>query len=100
MKEKLATEIIQQMLPYLDNAQMKQLREVIGQTLFYYDVTDKQEVTEIDNSDELIGMFIAAKRVEDALKKRSNIIGPRLTRWYLILKRAFVIFRQRICVPI
>ncbi len=38
MKEKLIAEVMQEMLPYLDNAQMKQLREVLGQTLFHYGI--------------------------------------------------------------
>ena len=35
MKEELMTEVMQQMLPYLDNAQLKQLRQVMEQTLYH-----------------------------------------------------------------
>ena len=31
MKQELMTEVMQQMLPYLDNAQLKQLRQVMEQ---------------------------------------------------------------------
>ena len=41
MKEKLVTEVMQEMLPYLDNAQMKQLREAMGQILFHYEITER-----------------------------------------------------------
>ena len=34
MKEELITGVMQQILPYLDNAQLKQLRQVMEQTLF------------------------------------------------------------------
>lgn len=69
MKEKLITEVMQEMLPYLDNAQMKQLREVIGQVLFHYEVTERKSSLEDDNSDELIKMFISAKRIEGRSEK-------------------------------
>ena len=69
MKEKLITEVMQEMLPYLDNAQMKQLREVMGQALFHYEVTESQVSQEEDNSEELIGRFIAAKRIEGCSEK-------------------------------
>ena len=40
MKEELITGVMQQMLPYLDNAQLKQLKQVLEQLLFHYKVTD------------------------------------------------------------
>ena len=40
MKRELMTDIMQQMLPYIDNAQLNQLRLVMEQTLFCYEVTD------------------------------------------------------------
>ena len=39
MKQNLMTEVMQQMLPYLDNTQLKQLRQVMEHTLFHYEVT-------------------------------------------------------------
>ena len=39
MKEQLITEVMQQMLSYLDNAQMKQLKQVMDHILFRYEVT-------------------------------------------------------------
>ena len=38
MKQELITEVMQQMLPYLDNAQLKQLKQVMEQTLYHYEV--------------------------------------------------------------
>jgi site-specific recombinase XerD len=69
MKEKLVTEVMQEMLPYLNNAQMKQLREVLGQALFHFEVTESSLSPESDNSNELIEMFIAAKRIEGCSEK-------------------------------
>ncbi len=64
MKQKLITEVMQQMLPYLDNAQLKQLKQVMEQTLFHYEVIGAKVKPEEDNSNDLIAMFIAAKRIE------------------------------------
>lgn len=69
MKEQLISEVMQEMLPYLDNAQIKRLCEVMGQALFHYEVTDSKVSPEEDNSDELIGKFIAAKRIEGCSEK-------------------------------
>lgn len=69
MKEELMTEVIQQMLPYLDNAQLKQLRQAMEQTLCHYDVTGAQVKPEEDDSDDLVAMFIAAKRIEGCSEK-------------------------------
>jgi len=69
MKEKLVTEVMQEMLPYLDNAQMKQLREAMEQVMFHYEITESKGSPEEDNSNELIGMFITAKRIEGCSEK-------------------------------
>ena len=69
MKEELMTEVMQQMLPYLDNAQLKQLRQVMEKTLFNYEVTGVETKLEEDDSNDLIAMFIAAKRIEGCSEK-------------------------------
>jgi integrase/recombinase XerD len=69
MKEKLINEVMQEMLPYLDNAQMKQLREVMGLALFHYEVAEKREIPDNDDNNELIDMFITAKRIEGCSEK-------------------------------
>ena len=69
MKEELMTEVMQQMLPYLDNAQLKQLRQVMEQALYHYEVTGTEVKPEEDDSNDLIAMFIAAKRIEGCSEK-------------------------------
>ena len=64
MKEELITEVMQQMLTYLNNAQLKQLKQAIEQTLCHYEVTGTQVKPEENDNNDLIAMFIAAKRVE------------------------------------
>ena len=69
MKEELITEVLQQMLPILDNAQLKQLRQVMEHTLFHYEVTVSDGKQEGDDSNDLIEKFIAAKRIEGCSEK-------------------------------
>ena len=69
MKEELITAIMQQMLPYLDNVQLKQLRQVMEQTLFHYEVICAEVKPKKDDSNDLIAMFIAAKRIEGCSEK-------------------------------
>lgn len=69
MKEELITEVMQQMLQCLDNAQMKQLRQSMEQILCRYDVTVAKVKPEEDDSNDLISMFISAKRIEGCSEK-------------------------------
>jgi len=69
MKNELISEVMQRMLPVLDNAQLKQLRRAMEQSLFHYDVTGSMEHPEEDDSHDLIEKFISAKRVEGCSKK-------------------------------
>ena len=43
MKEELISEIMQRMLPYLDNAQLKHLKQAMELTLNAYDVSERVE---------------------------------------------------------
>ena len=69
MKEELMTEIMQQMLVYLDNAQLKKLKQVMEHTLHHYEVLGANIKPENDDSAELIEKFIAAKRIEGCSEK-------------------------------
>lgn len=69
MKEGLITEIMQCMLPYLDNAQLKQLKQVMEHTLFNYDVSVAKEYAGETENKKLIDKFIAAKRIEGCSEK-------------------------------
>ena len=72
MKDELVAEVMQQMLPYLDNAQLKQLRLVMEHTLFHYDISDIAAKAEEDDSGVLVASFISAKRIEGCSEKRSE----------------------------
>ena len=71
MKDLLMTEITQGMLPYLNNAQMAQLRETLNRCLANKEIslcTDIPAVAEHTN-DELTQIFISAKKVEGCSEK-------------------------------
>lgn len=68
MKQKIMKEIMQQMLPYLDNAQLQKLQEILGHSLYNYEIFGK--VAEIeDDSQKLIDAFVYAKRIEGCSEK-------------------------------
>ncbi len=69
MKQVLITEVTQKMLPHLDNAQLKQLTAVLEQVLARYSVSELSADYEEDNTQELITMFLAAKRIEGCSEK-------------------------------
>lgn len=69
MKEELIAEVTQQMLPYLNNSQLIQLRQVLNHIFIHYEITDiKTNPIENYNYD-LTTMFIAAKRLEGCSEK-------------------------------
>ena len=69
MKQELITKIMQKMLPYLDNAQLKRLRQTMEQTFFSYEVIGVEFGVGEDDSNDLINKFIAAKRIEGCSEK-------------------------------
>lgn len=68
MKGEIVNEVVQQMLPFLDNVGVKKLQEVLEHTLFYYEVTASAAERE-DDSDELISAFLSAKKIEGCSEK-------------------------------
>ena len=68
MKQNLITEVVQGMLPYLNNAQTEKLQEVLAHALFSYEVTKTDEDTNISEQN-LVALFLAAKRIEGCSEK-------------------------------
>lgn len=68
MKEKIIVDVIQEMLPFLNNLQLKRLKEVLEYTFFKYEITEKKNKNINDNG-KLIAKFIAAKKVEGCSEK-------------------------------
>ena len=68
MKQNLITDVVQGMLPYLNNAQPEKLQEVLQHTLFSYKVTKVENNTENLEQD-LVELFLSAKRIEGCSEK-------------------------------
>ena len=71
LKEQIILDITQEMLPYLDNAQLLHLRKVLERALWNVEITespDKAEEPETSNA-ELLTAFINAKRIEGCSEK-------------------------------
>lgn len=68
MKQKIMEEIMQQMLPHLDNVQLHKLQEVLNHSLYNYEISEKIAETEND-SQKLIDAFVYAKRIEGCSEK-------------------------------
>lgn len=67
MKQNLINDIIQGMLPHLNNAQIERLQAVLQHTLFNYDVA---ETSKDDSSEQnLVDLFLSAKRIEGCSEK-------------------------------
>ena len=68
MKKNLITEVVQGMLPYLNNAQAEKLQGVLTYALFSYEVT-KTDKDENISEQNLVDLFLAAKRIEGCSEK-------------------------------
>ena len=68
MKQNLITDVIQGMLPYLNNAQTERLQEVLQHTLFDYEVTKIKKDEELSEQN-LVESFLSAKRIEGCSEK-------------------------------
>lgn len=71
MKEQLIQEVQRQMLPYLNNAQLKQLQAVLEKALTGVTV-HRDEVPDVSESVDTVSLFITAKRIEGCSEKTLN----------------------------
>lgn len=69
MKQQIITDVVQQMLPHLDNAQLKQLQKVLEHTLFDCEITKQDEKETTNDNPKLLDDFVAAKRIEGCSEK-------------------------------
>lgn len=68
MKEDFIKEIIQEMLPYLNNGQSKKLQEVLQYTLVNYEIIENQERKE-NSEQNYVELFLSAKHIEGCSDK-------------------------------
>lgn len=68
MKQDLIKDVIQGMLPYLNNAQNEKLQEILRNTLVKYDVTENKQQKKTSEQN-FIELFLSAKRIEGCSEK-------------------------------
>lgn len=68
MKQDFIKDVIQKMLPYLNNAQNEKLQEVLQFTLLNYELTEKQDKNN-DVKQDFVELFLSAKRIEGCSEK-------------------------------
>ena len=68
MKDNLIKDVIQEMLPYLNNAQNKKLQEILQYVLVKYEVTKTQDKIK-ETEQDFIELFLSAKRIEGCSEK-------------------------------
>ena len=72
MNNEFIREIVQGMLPYLDNSQLEELQDVLNKALIDRTVVQTEpqsEKSREEENSELINLFIAAKRIEGCSEK-------------------------------
>lgn len=69
MKQQIISEVMQQMQPHLDNAQMRQLQKVLEKALFGCEIIAQIGKKDTDDNPKLIDAFVSAKRIEGCSKK-------------------------------
>lgn len=71
MKENLIRDVIQGMLPYLNNSQGEKLREVLQFSLANYDIKEKEKRDDV-KEENFVELFLSAKRIEGCSEKTLN----------------------------
>ena len=69
MKDAKIAEVLQEMLPYLDNSQMEQLQRVLQHTFWNCSVEEKQDGEPSEQAPDMVDLFLASKRVEGCSEK-------------------------------
>lgn len=86
MKQDFIKDVIQGMLPYLNNAQSEKLRDVLQSTLSDYEVTectDKKDNSEQD----FVELFLSAKRIEGCSEKSLKYYKATITTMLTTLEK-------------
>ena len=75
MKQMLINDVVQGMLPYLDNGQIEELQKVLKHALFKVEIQEKTPLKAeeiVDENNKLVELFLSAKRIEGCSEKSLN----------------------------
>ena len=73
MKQRFINDVLQEMLPHLNNAQCEKLQEVLRYLLFNYEIIENR-TNDSDTQTDLVELFIAAKKIEGCSEKSLKYI--------------------------
>ena len=85
MKKQLIAEITRQMIPYLDNAQMEQLQDVLQHCMWNIQIVETPDAVlqqDKESNEDLLNMFLSAKRVEGCSDKTLNYYENSIRRLF------------------
>jgi len=85
MKNQLIAEITRQMIPYLDNAQMEQLQDVLQHCMWNVQIVETPDAVlqqDKESNEDLLNMFLSAKRVEGCSDKTLNYYENSIRRLF------------------
>lgn len=68
MKQKIINEVIQNMMPFLNNAQMAKLSEALEHALYQCTIVAEQSYDD-EPQEDLVALFLSAKRIEGCSEK-------------------------------
>lgn len=89
MKEKLVNTILQEMLPFLNNAQMTKLQKVLNYEFEQLEIKIKDSASlEIHSNSKLINLFISAKRIEGCSEKSLKYYQTTLAKMIDSIKKS------------
>lgn len=90
MKNQIIAEIEQNMLPYLDNAQMEQLHYVLSHTLWDVDISKNKNSSlqkEMMSNEDYLDLFTSAKKVEGCSEKTLRYYKATILKMFDLLDK-------------
>ena len=93
MKKQLITEITQAMLPYLDNAQLAQLQRTLEHSLWNVEIVegfDSSQREEQHTNEDLVELFISAKKVEGCSEKTLRYYSSTISRMLTVSEKKVI----------
>lgn len=68
MKQKIINQVIQEMIPFLNNAQAEKLKDVLEYSLYLVEVSER-DIAVVEKENNYVELFLSAKRIEGCSEK-------------------------------
>ena len=97
MRKELIAGVMQRMLPYIDNAQMKQLQQALENVLQNYEITGSDTGYAEEDNQTLLAAFLSSKRIEGCSEKTLKYYRTTLETMLASLEKMCGVFLRKIC---